>query len=560
VTVSSQKSTLKQRLRNFGAAAIVIGLALVFALQFGGPQAGGYFGEDSATTYLASVYGEKITMGDLRAAFVLAGGEALPPEIAQEGQLRALVFQGLVERILLARVAREMGFHVDEDQVMRTVAADGTMYVSISADAPPMLPSGPRQFDFADSEGRFSADNLKKFIQYRLHRSIKEFAESQIEETLANMAREAIVSTVQVSEGEVWDAYVREKEKVSLKYVRFSPIYYRGALRLSGEEIEAWKTAHRDEVDAEFKKQSHRYVGLEKQVRARHILIKVGSDAGEEEQNTARELAEDLRKRIERGEDFAELARRYSQDKGSARRGGDLGYNPRGRMVPPFDEAQFSLEPGQMSDVVKTRFGFHIIKVEGIREGDVPEDEARREIAENLLRQQRAREAAKTAAADALRKLREGLSIQELDAELGRMDAGEQDATGAAEDKSAERDPLAPQVRDTQAFGRTDVPIPGPFDSRPLTGLAFELTEEKPLAEKPIQLGEEWFVYRLESRETAERADFGEDERRQLTDALRYAKSQDVLASYVRRLKKEALAANALRVKSVRTSNDASPQ
>lgn len=99
-------------------------------------------------------------------------------------------------------------------------------------------------------------------------------------------------------------------------------------------------------------------------VRAPHILIKVTRTASEEERTKARKQAEDLLKRLKAGEDFAKLAAEYSEDPGSKKKGGDLGFFPRGMMAPEFETAAFSLEPGAMSDVVETDFGYHIIKVE----------------------------------------------------------------------------------------------------------------------------------------------------------------------------------------------------
>jgi parvulin-like peptidyl-prolyl isomerase len=90
----------------------------------------------------------------------------------------------------------------------------------------------------------------------------------------------------------------------------------------------------------------------ELQIHARHILVET------------REEAEAVLERLEAGEDFAALAEELSQDPGSGEDGGDLGWFPQGRMVPEFDEAAFSLSPGETSDVVETSFGFHIILVE----------------------------------------------------------------------------------------------------------------------------------------------------------------------------------------------------
>jgi len=100
------------------------------------------------------------------------------------------------------------------------------------------------------------------------------------------------------------------------------------------------------------------------QVRARHILLRLPPDATPAQRDSVQALARDLQQRAASGADFAALATEYSQDPGSARQGGDLGLFTRGQMVPPFEEAAFALQVGEVSDVVETPFGFHIIKVE----------------------------------------------------------------------------------------------------------------------------------------------------------------------------------------------------
>lgn len=100
------------------------------------------------------------------------------------------------------------------------------------------------------------------------------------------------------------------------------------------------------------------------QVRARHILVQYPTNATPAQRDSVRQLAVSLASRARLGENFAELARQYSGDGGSAAQGGDLGVFAKGTMVPPFEEAAFSLEPGQVSDPVETTFGLHIIKVE----------------------------------------------------------------------------------------------------------------------------------------------------------------------------------------------------
>jgi peptidyl-prolyl cis-trans isomerase C len=99
-------------------------------------------------------------------------------------------------------------------------------------------------------------------------------------------------------------------------------------------------------------------------VRARHILVAVPADATAEQKAEKKKQAEALRAKIAGGEDFAAVAKASSDDKGSGARGGELGWLRRGQTVPAFDQAAFSLEPGKLSDVVESKFGYHIIEVE----------------------------------------------------------------------------------------------------------------------------------------------------------------------------------------------------
>jgi peptidyl-prolyl cis-trans isomerase C len=131
---------------------------------------------------------------------------------------------------------------------------------------------------------------------------------------------------------------------------------------------------------------------LPEQVRARHILVKVAPGAGEEGKRAAREKIGAILEEVRAGEDFAELARKRSEDS-SAARGGDLGSFPRGSMVKPFEDAAFALEAGAVSDPVETSFGLHIIKVEErIPESTVPEEAARERI-RSYLQEGKARDA-----------------------------------------------------------------------------------------------------------------------------------------------------------------------
>ena len=120
------------------------------------------------------------------------------------------------------------------------------------------------------------------------------------------------------------------------------------------------------------------------QVKASHILIKVDPKAKEPEKEDALKKIRDVQKKQIKGDDFAKLAKEYSQGPSNAK-GGDLGYFKRGQMVPAFEEAAFKLKSGEVSDIVKTRFGYHLIKVVDKKpESTVPYEEIKDKLGQYL--------------------------------------------------------------------------------------------------------------------------------------------------------------------------------
>jgi peptidyl-prolyl cis-trans isomerase C len=143
------------------------------------------------------------------------------------------------------------------------------------------------------------------------------------------------------------------------------------------------------EADAKkfYDENKDKFFKQEAGVRASHILISVDPKAKPEEKKAAKEKAEAIRKRIVAGEDFATLAKSESGCP-SSKQGGDLGFFSKGQMVEPFEKAAFALKPGELSDVVETQFGYHIIKVTEKKEaGSVPFEEVKDKIQTYLKNQ-----------------------------------------------------------------------------------------------------------------------------------------------------------------------------
>lgn len=213
------------------------------------------------------------------------------------------------------------------------------------------IPESQRQL-FSKSEN--SARNLAMDLLVR--RVIAERARSEGLNKDAELANRLRL----IEERALYEIYLDRKEKAELK----------------GEVLEALA---REEYRANPERFRH-----EEQVRARHILVR----PQEGDKDAARAKAEAILARLKAGEDFAKLAEETSDDPGSRVRGGDLGYFQRGKMVKPFDEAVFSMtEPSQLSEIVETDFGFHVIRFEGRRPaGAIPFEEVREGLIEAARR------------------------------------------------------------------------------------------------------------------------------------------------------------------------------
>jgi peptidyl-prolyl cis-trans isomerase C len=132
------------------------------------------------------------------------------------------------------------------------------------------------------------------------------------------------------------------------------------------------------------------------QVRAGHILIKIEPGADQQKKALAMEKIKKVQKELKDGQDFAELAKKYSEDKASSAKGGDLGYFTRGEMVKPFEDAAFGLKPNEVSDIVETQFGYHLIKVYDKKPGKIlAYGEIKDLLAQRLRQEKTQQEAAK---------------------------------------------------------------------------------------------------------------------------------------------------------------------
>jgi peptidyl-prolyl cis-trans isomerase D len=270
-----------------------------------------------------------------------------------------------------------------------------------------------QNLEMFQTEGAF---DLRKYKQLLKTSRIQpqEFEDSQRQEAIGYRVEAFVRNATKSSENELWEQFVVENEQLRLEYVEVDPGEIELEEAVKPEEVEAYYLEDKERfrvpkkiviayvefapkdfknkieiADQEIQEYYDEYAEefwMPEQVRARHILIKAGVGAKPEEKEDARKKAEDVLAKVEKGTPFEELAKKFSEDKASAQEGGDLGLFPRGQMVQPFEEAAFGLEPGEVSEVVETRFGFHIIRVEEkIPEGTKSLDKVKDDIRKTLF-------------------------------------------------------------------------------------------------------------------------------------------------------------------------------
>ena len=170
------------------------------------------------------------------------------------------------------------------------------------------------------------------------------------------------------------DTYLRSQQEQDLTIQKYKENFDKN-LKISDEEMKKYYEEHK----ADYYKD---------EVKASHILISTVDDNGKElseaKKKEAKKKAEEVLKKAKSGEEFSELAKEYSDDPGSAANGGDLGYFTKGQMVQPFEEAAFSLKSGEISGLVESEYGYHIIKVYDKIDKQLTFDEVKDEIKKTL--------------------------------------------------------------------------------------------------------------------------------------------------------------------------------
>ena len=301
-----------------------------------------------------------------------------------ENMLRQLgieeqVLEGLVTDRLVELETKRLGITVSDEAVARAIATS------------PEFQNDGAFIGTAEIRRRLELQGLSE----------EDFEHSLRRQLLRQSLEGLVGSPVTVSDAEVEREFRRRNEQVKLEYALADADRFRAAAQPSEDQVkgrfEARKDAYRiperrvvsyvlldrgslqpqvavTDRDIELYYQDNREeFRQEEEACASHILVKVkAGEAGEgHPEAEARAIAQGLLDQVKAGVDFAALAGKSSEDQGSAQNGGDLGCFAPGRMVPEFDDAVFALAPGQVSDLVKTSFGFHLIRLASKRESAV---------------------------------------------------------------------------------------------------------------------------------------------------------------------------------------------
>jgi len=499
--------------RRFFSYLFIFAIALVFILQFG-PGSRGCNAPlaPSVKDAAARVNGSEISLAEFRRAYALRldalrqrGGGDLPEALARQFGIPGRVLDELITTELLEQAAEAHGITVSDAELAEFIRKDPSF----------------------QKDGQFDPETYTQVLQTYLRKTAPDY-EAGLRRRLAAGRLLALVSdTAEVSEDELRARFQREGDTVSLSVVKFDPAAYAAKIKQpTPAEVAAWEKAHGPQIAAYYEANKRTYSKGE-QVRLRHILVRMNRNPSDDEKMKAHDRAVELRKQIQGGKDFAQVAKESSDDTGSKAQGGELGWNERSNFVPSFGQAAFNLKIGEISEPVITPFGWHIIQVEEKKPAEEkPLASVSNEIAGVLLRKERASALAEADAKKAAAALQKGTSLatqfpDKKDKDAPTVEAGDQ-----------------PRAFDTGSFPKSSSAIPRVGASADLHAAAFAATGPGPLA-GVFKAGDAFVVAEVTAREKADDATFQAKKTELRTDAIR-ARQAELQESYVGALKKSA--------------------
>jgi peptidyl-prolyl cis-trans isomerase D len=347
-------------------------------------------------------------------------GAQYSPDLMRQLGFDNLILRQLVQNQILLIEAERQGLSVTDKEISDFIVS-----------FPPF-----------QSDGKFiGRDAYISFLSQR-SLSVTDFERQMRQDLLRQKLQNLVTDGVRVSEADLEEEYRRRNEKLRLEYIFVPKSEFESQVQVSDEEARAHfdadpkkferpvqrkvrfitltpqlfataVTVTDREIERYYQQNSARYETGE-QVAASHILFKLEPDADEE---AVRKKAEAVLAEAKSGADFAELARKNSEDASNAENGGDLGLFGRGQMVPEFEAAAFGLQEGQVSDLVRTTYGFHIIKLNRKQAAFTRPLDAVRDEIRNTITQEKARDAMDQAVESAGEKLRASGNVDALSAE-----------------------------------------------------------------------------------------------------------------------------------------------
>ncbi len=380
-------------------AWVIVGLIILTFALFGIDQ----YARGDKIEVVAKVNGEQVTAREFLTLYNRQKQRLqqqfgdLYDQVVKDNELREQVLDALIESEEIRQWAAENGMVISDAQLANAIHSasvfqqDGKFSQQVYEDV--LMRNGLNVARFEYEQRQFLSENQFKNLtltsSFATATELNQLAELQGQEREISYLRvdqRPFMETVEVSDVQVAESYEAnrdqyvEPEKVSIDYIELS------------QKTLANNVAVDDELLKGFYEENKLQFTLPEKRQAKHILISVDAQTPEADAEAMKTVKE-VQEKLQAGESFEELAKQYSKDPGSAASGGDLGFFEQGMMVPEFDHAVFSMQPGEVSEPVRTEFGFHLIKLVKIEEKQAqPFAEVKAEVKEMYQMQEAERQ------------------------------------------------------------------------------------------------------------------------------------------------------------------------
>jgi len=500
--------------------------------------------------------------------YYAAHGMIVPRQVEAKASkkyaLNRKVLDGLVERELLVAEARKLGLRVGEEaleadlmagRVRASLPAEGMAEFSFMLGLCPPSNAGyacapgadypVRQLQVQRTEGEpFDYKLYERQVRMMTNRGPKEFKAMQERELLAARMRDIVRSRVRIPDPEAYALFERERVKAVVRSVNLNRDWFaKYAISLDDAALEKWSLANQTQIDGDWATKKADFTpGC---ALTREIFVELPSNASDDEKQPVKLKAEQARERVAKGESFDAVAREVSQG-ATAMLGGELGCITAsyGIGADELKKAVDALKPGELSAVVESPRGYHVLKVSAKLSADKVEHEGRRWVARRLFARFSADEALAKFAEQLITRAKAGEKLEDATRALAvefsakhahKGDATKKDSADSPALLSADR----PRFEVSAPFNASGNPLPDVESSEPLAAKAFELQQVDEVYGKPLPTETGALVMQLKERTSASREEFTK-EKSKAVQALLELKSSEALVRYVLDLKRAA--------------------